>query len=128
VAIRLADSDVLIDYLNRRRPYEQSLRMMLDAGELGVSTVSMFEVFSGVRAESQRDQAYALFAQVEVIPLSEPAALRAAELRQELERRGMPLPPADLLIAATAMTLGIPVLTRNVRHFGRIDGLAVESP
>ena len=32
----------------------------------------------------------------------------------------------DLLIAGQAISRGWAVITRNVRHFGRVEGLAVE--
>lgn len=40
---------------------------------------------------------------------------------------GTPIPTMDLLIGITAKARGLPLLTRDRRHFGRIPGLAVES-
>ena len=61
-------------------------------------------------------------------PLSEEAALRAAEINRALARRGDPLPVPDLLIAGIALTLKLPLLTRNRRHFERIPELIVLTP
>jgi predicted nucleic acid-binding protein len=36
--------------------------------------------------------------------------------------------PNDLIIAATALTYDYELLTDNVRHFERINGLAVRQP
>ena len=33
----------------------------------------------------------------------------------------------DLYIASTALTLGIPVATENVKHLARIEGLEVQN-
>jgi predicted nucleic acid-binding protein len=46
-------------------------------------------------------------------------------LDAEQQSRGIVVPFADLLIGATALSLGYSVLTVNARHFGRIPGLSV---
>jgi predicted nucleic acid-binding protein len=46
--------------------------------------------------------------------------------RQRLvaQQRGGP----DTLVAGTCLERGCPILTRNVRHFARVPGLAVLEP
>ena len=51
-----------------------------------------------------------------------------AQQRVALQRRGTPLPDFDILIAATALLLKVPLVTRNVRHFDRFVGLHVIEP
>lgn len=46
-----------------------------------------------------------------------------AELRGRLRRSGATVPDNDLLIAATALTFGMTLVTGNTRHFGRVEGL-----
>ena len=50
----------------------------------------------------------------------------AAEIRAEMERRGTPIGPYDLLIAGQALARDLVVVTRNTREFGRVGGLKVE--
>ena len=50
---------------------------------------------------------------------------RTAVIAAALDRRGLPIGAIDPFIAATALVLGCPVVTRNVRHFEIIDGLQV---
>lgn len=45
----------------------------------------------------------------------------------ELARRGETIGPIDAVIAATALHLGEPVVTRNRRDFERVPGLRVVS-
>ena len=47
------------------------------------------------------------------------------ELKAKIEREGQPLPDADVLIAATALEIGGNLVTGNVRHFKRFDGLTI---
>ena len=50
-----------------------------------------------------------------------------ADLTAQLRRNGRSLDWADLFIAATARVHGLIVVTRNVRHFDRIDSLSIEN-
>jgi predicted nucleic acid-binding protein len=49
----------------------------------------------------------------------------AGKLDGEQQSRGVVIPFADLLIAATALYLDYTVLTVNVRHFRQVPGLSV---
>ena len=42
-----------------------------------------------------------------------------------MERRGLGIGPMDILIVATALAHNATLVTRNVREFGRIQGLVV---
>ena len=60
-----------------------------------------------------------------IYPLTTDIARLAGKLDAEQQSRGIVVPFADLLIGATALSLGYSVLTVNARHFGRIPGLSV---
>ena len=62
---------------------------------------------------------------VAIYPLTTDIARLAGKLDAEQQRRGIVVPFADLLIGATALSLGYSVLTLNARQFGRIPGLLV---
>lgn len=48
-------------------------------------------------------------------------------LRVTLERRGLPIGPYDMLIAAHALALDATLVTDNVREFSRVEGLKIEN-
>jgi predicted nucleic acid-binding protein len=49
----------------------------------------------------------------------------AAEVRRALEKAGEEIGMADSLIAGTVLRHGGALLTRNLRHFSRVDGLGL---
>ena len=53
-------------------------------------------------------------------------AATAALVRADLRRQGQPIGPYDLLIAATALTHHLTVVTHNTREFSRVAGLRLE--
>lgn len=76
---------------------------------------------------AQRRKLQALEQLLNVEPFTREDASRYATLRHQLEARGQGIGPFDTLIAAQALRLGATVVTRNVREFGRVPGLAVEN-
>jgi predicted nucleic acid-binding protein len=49
----------------------------------------------------------------------------AGKLDAEQQNKGVVIPFGDLLIGATALSLGFSVITANLRHFQKIPGLSV---
>ena len=72
-------------------------------------------------------QVDAILGAIEILPLEEPADNEYARIRQELESRGTPIGPNDLLIAAQALALDKTVVTTNFREFSRVPGLKVKN-
>jgi tRNA(fMet)-specific endonuclease VapC len=48
-------------------------------------------------------------------------------LRADLEKKGVPIGAYDLLIAAHALTLGLTLVTNNLREFARVEGLRLDN-
>jgi len=63
----------------------------------------------------------------EVLPLSDEIAKKAAEIFAELRKKGQVIGHNDVLIAATAITQSMILITNNVAHFSRIEGLEIDN-
>lgn len=64
---------------------------------------------------------------MDVIPVDRSVADRFAMVRAELRASGMLIPDMDLLIAATALTHDLTLVTGNMRHFDRVPGLRIHT-
>jgi predicted nucleic acid-binding protein len=60
-----------------------------------------------------------------VYPYTKETAMLAGKLDGEQQSKGVVIPFGDLLIGATALSLGFSVLTENLRYFQKIPGLSV---
>ena len=104
-------------------------RRILEDGEFVVSTIVLAELESGValsvRREASRRDLDALLEVVEVLPWTADAARHYGPLRALLQTSGEQIGPNDLLIAAHALSLELPLMTGNVREFERVPGLVV---
>ncbi len=68
-----------------------------------------------------------LLGRLPVLPLEPPADAIYGEIRADLERRGLPIGPNDLLIASHSITTNSTLVTDNVAEFSRIGGLRIEN-
>lgn len=125
MALILADTDVLIDFLAGFQPVMGQIAEYAQAGRLQTSAVTCFELLSGA-GEGKRGEALRQFLSVlEVLPLDRQAAEQAARVRRELNSIGQPIGMGDSLIAGIALAHGLPLFTRNRKHFSRVPGLSL---
>jgi predicted nucleic acid-binding protein len=120
----VADTDVLIDFLEGRGAAAR-IALELERGQLRSTTVTRFELRAGARTARQQRLVDELLAAVPCLPLDEPSADAAAEVRRALEQGGEPIGMADSLIAGIVLAHQGLLLTRNHRHFARVPGLAL---
>ena len=97
-----------------------------------LTTPALFEVTSGLlfarsRSETAAFRAYA--SQMPILPFDQAAALRAAEIRVELQRSGKTKGATDVMIAGIAAQGGHVVVTcdRDFLDIGKAAGVLVES-
>jgi tRNA(fMet)-specific endonuclease VapC len=63
---------------------------------------------------------------INVIPFSEAISLYAKE-RYRLKSIGMGIEDFDLLIGCTSVTNNLTMVTNNVKHYSRIEGIKIEN-
>ena len=119
----IADTDVLIDYVNGAEPAASAVAAALRGDELVTTVITRFELLRGAARARRPGPLRTLVDQLDALPLEAAAADRAAALSRELEERGEPLDRADCLVAGIALVAGEILLTRNRRHFSRVPGL-----
>lgn len=124
----VVDTDLLIDYLRGRGAGTSLVRELIAAGTLRLTAVTGFELRLGTDFIDRREDILRLFRR-RTLPVTLPAALRAGEVAAELRARGEPIGLADCLQAGVCLHHGLPLATRNRRHFERIGDLdLVEAP
>ena len=62
---------------------------------------------------------------IDILPFETEDARHAGDIRAYLEKRGAPIGPYDVLIAAQARRRGLTLITANVGEFERVPGLIV---
>jgi predicted nucleic acid-binding protein len=124
----LVDIDWVIDALANIPAAITPLRQLAHDG-IAVSMISFGELYDGAYGsrvpltEIARIQQF--LSSYPVINLSDAIMDRFAQTRTLLRSQGMLIPNMDIL---TALAHNLTLLTRNVRHFQRIPGLARYQP
>ena len=124
------DTNIVSELL--RNPHGRLAQKVARVGETNV-TVSII-VAAELKFGANKKGNAALAAQIggllgliDVIPLDLPSDDAYGKLRTALERAGTPIGANDMLIAAQALTLGLIMVTDNVREFSRVQGLKIEN-
>ena len=102
----------------------------LNHDDICISSIVLSEILFGIRrkgSERLTDLVEGLLKRIPVVDYDASAARHYADIRTLLEGRGTLIGTTDIFIAAHAISLGIVLVTNNVREFSRVDGLKLEN-
>lgn len=122
------DTTLLIDLQRERASGREGAAHALlraeSGSELCLSTVALGEI-----AEGFGDPEHPFLTLVRrshtLLPVDEEVSLAYGALARHLRRDGRLIGTNDLWIAATSLRHGLPLVTADAGHFGRIEGLEV---
>jgi tRNA(fMet)-specific endonuclease VapC len=133
----IVDSSVAIAAERRGDTVEELLQRVIsfaDDQNAALAAVGVTELVHGIyRAQSNemrlRRQAFVeeFVRTLSVYPYTLDTARLAGRIDGEQQASGITIPFGDLLIGATALSIGFGVLTANLRHFQLIPGLNIVS-
>jgi tRNA(fMet)-specific endonuclease VapC len=99
--------------------------------DLHLSVVVVAELRYGAdhstRSRTNHARIDTLVEELETLDFDLPAAAAYGRVRSQLEARGVPIGPNDMLIAAHALCRGWILVTDNAEEFRRVKGLKIES-
>jgi len=112
--MNLFDTDVILGMLRERRH------------EMGaVSIITLIEVLRGLEAGKRPKVKELLEESFNVLSLDNKVIETYCDLYRELKKKGVSIPDADLLIAATAISCNMTLKTRD-EHFERLRELGLK--
>jgi tRNA(fMet)-specific endonuclease VapC len=126
----MLDTNICI-YLINDRPAQVRKRLeALTPGDVGVSSITVAELAYGIaKTRSTRNRAAleGFLLSLEIADFGLDAAMVYGEVRAAVERKGTPIGPLDMQIAAHAIALDVVLVTNNRREFNRVAGLRLEN-
>jgi tRNA(fMet)-specific endonuclease VapC len=126
----MIDTNIAI-YTLKNRPAKVREAFERYKSELCLSSVSWGELVFGaersVRVEHNLSIIEGFAARLEILPFDSLSAMHFGQLRAELASTGRLIGPYDMMIAGHARSLGLILVTNNIREFERVPGLRVEN-
>jgi tRNA(fMet)-specific endonuclease VapC len=127
----MLDTNICI-YTIKHKPEKVFQRLQeIDPEDICVSSVTYAELVHGVEksaaVEKNRLALLMLLAKIEILNFDVDAADCYVKIKADLDKKGMPIDPLDMMIAGHAMSMGYAVVTNNVKEFSRVQGLILEN-
>jgi len=127
----MLDTNICI-YIIKNRP--QSVLDELkkcDVGDIVLSSITVSELMYGVHksqfVEKNLKAIEHFLIPFDVVNYDYKASLEYGKIRATLEQKGQPIGSLDMLIAAHAKSLGVVLVSNNMKEFERVEGLDVEN-
>ena len=127
----MLDTNICI-YILRDRPIEL-VEKLNSAGDIFISSIVFAELLFGIelsprKSRKTRSEQLKKFVQhLSIVPWDENAAIHYSQIRAELKKVGTLIGNMDLLIGSHARSLGLELVTDNLKEFERIPGLRIEN-
>ena len=127
----MLDTNICI-YAIKHKPEKVFQKLQeVEPEDVCVSSVTYAELVHGVEksaaVEKNRLALSMLLANIEILDFDVDAADCYGKIRADLEKKGTPIGPLDMMIAGHAQSLGYIVVTNNVKEFSRVSNLKIEN-
>ncbi|MCQ2514811.1 MAG: type II toxin-antitoxin system VapC family toxin [Ruminococcus sp.] len=127
----MLDTNICI-YAIKHKPKQVFQRLQEhETEEICISSVTYAELVHGVEkskaVDKNRVALALLLSNIEIISFDTLAAEGYGKIRADLEKKGTPIGPLDMMIAGHAKSLDYTVVTNNTKEFERVIGLKLEN-
>ena len=124
----LLDTNVLVGILRGNKKVYR--RFLMHVGDMAVPAMVLGELIFGAEKSKNpaknRNLITTIMSTLPVMHTNDAIMEKFGEQKAMLSGRGEVVEDADVLIAATALAYDATLVTGNLRHFSRFDGLILE--
>ena len=127
----MLDTNICI-YVIKTKPEKVFQKLQtIHPEDVCISSVTYAELVHGVEksiaVEKNRLALSMFLANMEIMGFDVEAADCYGKIRADLEKKGTPIGPLDMMIAGHAQSLGYTIVTNNVKEFSRVAALKIEN-
>jgi tRNA(fMet)-specific endonuclease VapC len=130
VTLYLLDTNAVSNLVDEPKGPVARRIVQVGPGNVATSIIVNSEIEYGLELKQSKRltaQVKQVLSVLPVLPFEQPADHHYGSLRAHLKKRGWPIGPNDMLIAAHALALDATLVTANVGEFSRGPGLKVEN-
>jgi len=126
----LLDTDIIIFSLKGCKPIKEKLKYHFH-DPLSISVITLLELYYGAykskNIESNLAKIRTLENALEILPVGQEVVAIFGMIKSRLEKKGTLLDDFDIILASTALAINSILVTNNIKHFQRIEGLRIEN-
>ena len=126
----LLDTNICIYLIKKHSPDILERFRKHSPQDVAISTITLFELQYGVEKSQFRqrseDALNKFLLPLNIIDMDRSAAIEAAVIRAQLEKKGISIGPYDLLITGLARSQDMTLVTNNTKEFKRVVDLHLE--
>ena len=127
----MLDTNICI-YAIKHKPEKVFQKLQeVEPEDVCVSSVTYAELVHGVEKSAAVDKnrlaLFVLLANIEILNFDVDVADCYGKIRADLEKKGTPIGPLDMMIAGHAMSMGYTVVTNNVKEFSGVPNLKIDN-
>lgn len=115
----IADTCIWIDYFKNKGPVPFELTRLLKKGEIVIAGPVVYELLQGAKTQKDAEVIKEVTRALSNLEVTEKIWLLAGDLFFDLRRKGITLPPSDVLLAAIAIENNCSLFTID-NHFDHI--------
>jgi len=123
----VVDADIIIDFFSGLSPGAEVVLDLISREEAALTSISVFELYAGIEGKRRLSQIETLIRGLPIFPLDVIEAAIAGKIYTQLKSKGRLIGTHDILIAGICLANGLPLYTKNVTHFSKIEDLRVLS-
>ena len=126
------ETTFLVDFLRGKEEAESVFNDLVDKrSQITITSPSLMEIMSGAHNNQKKEEfrkiEEVILSKVIILNLDKESAILAGEIDSELTLSGDSIGTTDIMIGAIAKHNNETLITRNKKHFERINGLKIES-
>lgn len=126
--VACVDTDLCVDYLREKAPRCTQFERAMVEFDLRMTAITAYELLLGQLRMRRKQDLTGLLEIIPVLPSGQRAAEQSASSQATLMKKGQGIGLPDTLIAGVCLAESVPLLTCNLAHFERVEGLKVIDP
>jgi len=113
----LLDTTTIIDHLRGDKKVNSYLEEIGIRGDIaGCCCINVAETYTGMK-DKEKEKTDKFIESLYYFGVTKEIATLAGKLKQKYVKKGTTLATTDVIIAATAITCGLILITKNVKHY-----------
>ena len=113
----LLDTTTIIDHLRGDKKVNSYLKEIGNRGDIvGCCCINITETYTGMK-DKEKEKTDKFIESLYYFGVTEEIAKLAGKIKQKYVKKGKTIATTDVIIAATAITYGLILITKNVKHY-----------